>query len=310
IFHLIETDEMAQSAYKPLKVDASVLRVSKRGRRLLTSGRTVTSFPGLSILTGHEKDDMLSGAFDEGKEAPLLAKSSNLPGGVRLGNIVHDALEMMEFKDLAAMRENTEQLATICRSYNLDVDLTVLQQLLINCVSTPLFSPRSPFTFTLAKLSKDKLVKEMQFTLQMAAISTKGLNRIFNHETTFSPLSHRELEGYLGGYIDLICEYEGKVYIIDYKTNNLGDAGNYQHDGLLTAMREHNYGLQYLLYTLVVHRYLKTWQADYAYSKHFGGVMYLFVRGMRPDTPGSGVYFTMPEEKIVLQLDRYFGEGI
>jgi hypothetical protein len=38
--------------------------------------------------------------------------------------------------------------------------------------------------------------------------------------------------------------------------------------------------------------------------------MYLFVRGMRPDTPGSGVYFNLPEEKIVLQLDRYFGEGI
>ena len=310
-YQLIEVDNLVQPSYKPFKVDASLLRASKRGRRLLAAGRTVTSFSGLSALTGHEKDDTLPGAFDEGREVPHLSESSTLPGGVRFGNIVHDVLEVTEFSNLAAMQENTEQLAAICRRYNLDVDLTVLQRLLINCVTTPLFSQLSPVTFTLAKLSRDKLVKEMQFTLQMANISTTGLNRIFGHETTFTPLSYRELEGYLNGYIDLICEYGDKVYVIDYKTNNLGDAFvNYQHDGLQAAMRAHNYGLQYLLYTLVVHRYLKTWQADYSYGKHFGGVMYLFVRGMSPDIPGSGVYFNRPEETIVRQLDRYLGEGI
>jgi len=310
-YHMVEADKMVQPSYKQLKVDTSILRASTRGRRLLASGRTVTSFSGLSTLTGREKDDIFPGAFDEGREAPRSAESSNLPGGVRFGNIVHDALEMIDFNDLAVLPASTEQLGAICGRYNLDVDLAVLQQLLINCITTPLFSQLSPVAFTLAELSREQLVKEMQFTLQMAAVSTTGLNRIFGHETTFSPLSYRELEGYLNGYIDLICEYDGKVYIIDYKTNNLGDAlDNYQQDDLRAAMREHNYGLQYLLYTLVIHRYLKTWKVGYSYSKHFGGVMYLFVRGMSPDTPGSGVYFNLPEEKIVLQLDRYLEEGI
>ena len=310
-YNLIEADKMVQPSYKPLKVDTSLLKARKRGTRSLVTGRTVTSFSGLSTLTDLEKNETLSGAFDEIEKGAISTESSGLPGGVRFGNIVHDALEMLEFSKLASMQENFEELGTICRRYNLTVDLAELQQLLFRCVTTQLLSRLSPVNFTLAELAREKLVKEMQFTLRMAAISTTGLNRIFTHETAFLPLSYRELEGYLNGFIDLIGEYGEKIYIIDYKTNNLGNAfANYQQDDLSAAMREHNYGLQYLLYTLVVHRYLKTWQADYSYNKHFGGVMYLFVRGMSPDTPGSGVYFARPEEKVILQLDRYFDRGI
>ncbi|NOT84347.1 MAG: hypothetical protein HOP02_06070 [Methylococcaceae bacterium] len=55
-------------------------------------------------------------------------------------------------------------------------------------------------------------------------------------------------------------------------------------------MSEHNYGLQYSLYSVVLHQYLQQRLPDYDYAQHFGGVKYLFVRGMQADVAMSGVY--------------------
>jgi exodeoxyribonuclease V beta subunit len=95
---------------------------------------------------------------------------------------------------------------------------------------------------------------------------------------------------------------------MDYKSNWLGDhASDYGPQALEQAMVEHNYGLQYWLYTLVLHRYLQTAMADYDYATHFGGVMYLFVRGMEPTRPASGVYFDLPDQTTLERLDRCLG---
>jgi exodeoxyribonuclease V beta subunit len=48
---------------------------------------------------------------------------------------------------------------------------------------------------------------------------------------------------------------------------------------------------------------------EYSYEHHFGGVRYLFVRGMDPRIPGSGVYDALPEYDKVLQLDLAIGGG-
>ena len=74
-------------------------------------------------------------------------------------------------------------------------------------------------------------------------------------------------------------------------------------------MRSHNYGLQYWIYTLVFHRHLQNVLPDYDYERHFGGVMYLFVRGMTPEIPGSGVFCTRPDYKRLVELDQVIGEG-
>ena len=97
---------------------------------------------------------------------------------------------------------------------------------------------------------------------------------------TFQPLTSKQMCGYLTGFIDLICEYKGLYYVMDYKTNSLPD---YTPENLTRAMREHNYGLQYWIYTVVLHRYLQLRLPDYDYETHFGGVRYLFVRGMQPE---------------------------
>ena len=61
------------------------------------------------------------------------------------------------------------------------------------------------------------------------------------------------------------------------------------------------------IYTLVLHRYLQTRLPDYDYESHFGGVRYLFVRGMQPEQPMSGVYQDRPELAKVEALAKLIG---
>jgi exodeoxyribonuclease V beta subunit len=126
---------------------------------------------------------------------------------------------------------------------------------------------------------------------------------LFRSEPTVALLGPRELRGYLTGFIDLIFEFNNKYYLVDYKTNFLGKrAADYATEKLVAAMQAHNYGLQYWLYTVVLDHYLANMVDGYVYERDFGGVLYLFVRGMSPARPGSGVFYTMPEHRKVQAL--------
>ena len=111
--------------------------------------------------------------------------------------------------------------------------------------------------------------------------------------------------GLLADCIDLICRKGQRYYLIDYKSNDLGaDPGAYEPASLVRAMAGHNYGLQVWIYSLILHRYLAWTLEDYDHDHHFGGVCYLFVRGMDPARPGSGVHATRPELSTLTALER------
>ena len=81
------------------------------------------------------------------------------------------------------------------------------------------------------------------------------------------------------------------------------------------AMEHHHYFVQYHLYTLALHRFLR-WRLgrEYDYDKHIGGAYYLFIRGMvGPDTPRygervHGVFFDRPARAVIEALDRLFDD--
>ena len=120
------------------------------------------------------------------------------------------------------------------------------------------------------------------------ADSVRGLN--------FEPLT-----GLMRGFIDLIIRHQGRYYVLDYKSNLLGAKfADYQRTGMQQAIRAHRYDLQYLIYTLALHRLLQQRLPDYDYERHFGGVYYLFLRGMRPEDPGgTGIWFDRPPLSLI-----------
>jgi exodeoxyribonuclease V beta subunit len=133
-----------------------------------------------------------------------------------------------------------------------------------------------------------------------AAVSAAYADRLARLE--FLPLA-----GFLHGYIDLVFEQAGRFYVVDYKSNFLGAApDDYGPSHLLAAMEHHDYFLQYHLYSVAVQKYLRLRVPEYEPSKHFGGVFYLFLRGMSPERAGSGVFFDRPSESLLRALLHLF----
>jgi exodeoxyribonuclease V beta subunit len=274
--------------------------------RLLTD-RIRTSFSGLTALSKMSLE-VPSKAGDETGLQPAIVQHDLFPGGVRFGNLVHEALETFAFDALARRSFGTDNLEPLIRRYRLEIEAGLLQELLVRAVTTPLMIEHDHGTsFSLADLAADCQIKEMEFTLHLDNINTRKINEILRDQVTVSSLSRRQIEGYLSGFIDLVFLHDGRYYIVDYKSNYLGPENSYQIHHLLAAMKSHNYGLQYWIYTLALHRYLQNWHEAYCYGKHFGGIMYLFVRGMNPDRPSSGVFYTRPEESVLMELDTCFG---
>ena len=179
-----------------------------------------------------------------------------------------------------------------------------MTDLLQQVVSTPL--NEQGHDFYLAQIDDQHCIKEMPFYLSHAQINTEQINAILGNEATYRSLTSKNLVGYMTGFIDLVCFYQGKYYLIDYKSNYLDD---YSSAGMIEAMRTHNYGLQAWLYSVVLTSFLQEKVPEYNYRSHFGGVLYLFVRGMASDRPGSGVYSFLPDADKLQQLTRLFTDG-
>ncbi len=305
--YLLISPGLQPARHEQSKTGATELKARDYPGHRLQSNRIRTSFSGLTALSRQHRDDILRAGDETG--FANLSQDDRLPGGVRFGNMIHEALERFNFGDLAAGTISLDEIGMLIRRYRFAIDPQPLADLLSCAVSSPLAADAAGDSFSLATIAPEMMVKEMEFTLHLDPISTADVNRILKAEETLGTLAYRDIEGYLSGFVDLIFKQGSRFYVADYKTNNLGEQWAYGREGLRAAMRDHNYGLQYWLYTLVVHRYLQTWLPGYRYDDHFGGVLYLFVRGMHPDNPGSGVFFERPAEKTLKALDRCFGSG-
>ena len=114
-------------------------------------------------------------------------------------------------------------------------------------------------------------------------------------------------KGFLTGFIDLVFYFENQYYILDWKSNTIGNIqSDYTPDNINLEMKKHQYQLQYLIYTVALNKYLKTRIPDYDYNQHFGGVLYLFLRGIDKTISGSGVYFDKPDKKLIQKLSNIF----
>ncbi len=135
------------------------------------------------------------------------------------------------------------------------------------------------------------------------------------------PVLRRSVRGYVTGSIDLVLRRGERFTVVDYKSNWLGGAGDelnawhYRPDALALEMERGHYGLQALLYTVALHRYLRWRLPDYEAERHLGGVLYLFLRGMTgPDTPvvdgrPCGVFAWQPAKALVEALSDVLDRG-
>ena len=302
-YHLLAPEQELNQYYS---VQDSTVEMSARHRqRTLSSSWRMTSYTALSALSIEEITEMPA---DKAQEEPIPAvrlpepPTDGLPRGKHTGNVIHQLLENLAFAKLARADDISAARDLACQRYGLRLEQPeVIDKLLSKVVQTPL--TQSDPGFSLAKLTPQLCLKEMPFFFAFDIINSADINAILGDKQDYRALSGRTMQGFLTGFIDLICQYQGKFYLIDYKTNFLQ---NYDQESLIASMREHNYGLQYWIYSLVLHQYLTKRLPGYQYQQHFGGVHYLFVRGMLPEQPGSGVYSTMPDLPTLESLMAFF----
>ncbi len=162
---------------------------------------------------------------------------------------------------------------------------------------------------TLARATAQQRLAEMEFTFPLQGLSVAAVQKLleapqYGVDPAFVAasklLSFDSLQGYLRGFIDLVFEVDGRYYIVDYKTNRLGDrAADYGPPQLTQAVAHSHCYLQYRIYSVALHLHLQARLPGYAYASHFGGVYYLFLRGMADESGDTGVFFDRPPLALI-----------
>ena len=179
-----------------------------------------------------------------------------------------------------------------------------------------------PQGFSLQAVSRTRQFVELEFYLPIHQVSPHALYALLQrHDVAIPRYQFEVLDGYLKGFIDLVFEHHGQWFVLDWKSNHLGDhPQDYADQPVQTEMNKHGYVLQAVLYSLALHRLLKQRLPDYSPSKHLGGVLYVFLRGFREQWRGEmpshvtpGLWSYQPTEALLTDLDLLFdgqaGEG-
>ncbi len=236
------------------------------------------------------------------------------PAGSSYGTLLHDLLEWQAHNGWPARSAQADgtwqsQLQRKAQLLKLDADqLALLGCWLTRIVSTPLALPMASNAFVLGALSARQYWAEMAFCLSVVAFHSTQLEALIGqhiHPGCARPgLPEQTLQGMLTGFMDLVLEFEGRYYVLDYKSNKLA---NYAGTTLQQAMLAHRYDVQATLYLLALHRLLKARLPGYDYEQHVGGALYWFLRGI--DQQGAGLYVQRPPQVLIETLDAALAHG-
>ncbi|OQW95227.1 MAG: exodeoxyribonuclease V subunit beta [Beggiatoa sp. IS2] len=229
----------------------------------------------------------------------------SFPGGAKVGILIHQLFEQIDFT--APLTDAEPLIESLLISNNYDIAWKpTFSKFIMDVVTTPL-EPKRP-TFTLSQINREMRLNELEFYYPMQGITPQGLENLFKRSNIpIKTVSFSTLRGFMRGFIDLIFQYEDKFYLVDYKSNLLGIQEAYHRNNLDWVMQQENYLLQYHIYVVALHRYLSLRLPNYRYEQHFGGVYYLFVRGMRPQWGANfGIYRNIPQIELINALSDYF----
>ena len=297
---------------------ATTLRARLFSRRL-RRGRAVTSFSALS--SGHERFDLPD--HDARVLSPTVAVAGpvaldrfSFPRGANPGSCLHSIFEQLDFRRYGQVELQT-LVAQQLKQFAIDGQW---RDVVCGMVTDVLQTPLEEDGHCLAGIGREQCLVEMEFYYPLRQLQVERLRKllVLHGFTDSEPirraieqLEFRDVEGYMKGFIDLVFVDRERYYLLDYKSNWLGDRLEaYARDALEIAIAREGYYLQYLLYSVALHRYLQARLPEYDYDDHFGAVYYLFLRGMSPRTgPACGVFRDRPSRQLILALDSYFSSG-
>ena len=248
----------------------------------------------------------------------LLAGQFSFPRGAHAGNFLHTLLEEIDFTDLP---DNLDDLIeSLLTRFGIDLFYAdAVKPWLHIIINAPLTHHDQSFShnpLSLSALTAKMKKVEMEFYFPVERLNARDFNQLLNTYPCLNSKTHDldflQLKGMLKGFIDLTFEWGGQFFILDYKSNHLGDDyTNYGLEAMEQAMGEHRYDVQMVIYTLALHRLLALRLPDYDYDRHIGGGYYLFLRGLNATNSETGQFYNKPDKQLILSLDRLIkGESL
>ncbi|MCX8043536.1 MAG: exodeoxyribonuclease V subunit beta [Desulfobacterota bacterium] len=249
-----------------------------------------------------KRDELLADA------QPLEAAAESFfafPRGTLAGSCIHALFEQLDFTCFG----DVDPLIERClQRYGLD---GAFRSSVRDMIGRVLTTPLVPLTdLVLSSIPRSRRLSELSFFYPIRTIVPQQLAELFathwpqaasdGTAERMGRLVFKPIHGFMHGFIDMVFLHEGKYYLCDWKTNHLGNAyTDYAPDRLKKAVQESYYTLQYALYTVALHNYLRQCVSGYSYERYFGGVLYLFVRGITPEHPGCGIFYDCPPPSFV-----------
>ncbi len=286
------------------------LAVQENKRGDLFDFKRVLSFS--SISSNHETDnhkdydefemtveETISDELEESSRSKLT-----FPKGADTGNLLHFIFEDISFGNHSSVDNVVSEKLTQLR---FDFDWKeVLSEWVFEILEHTLFD-----NMRLEDLDEFSLLKEMEFYFPVTNLSADRIISEIRKDVDPVQSKKESISGFMKGFIDLIFRYKGKFYILDYKSNFLGyELEDYSSEKLQEAIFSSNYDLQYHIYTVALYKFLKQRLPEFEYNQHFGGVLYLFLRGIDSEQPGSGVFFDKPKEEIIKRIATLMEDAI
>lgn len=287
----------------------------------------IASFSGMTSGAGHhtfEPHDHDSLPPEAPPVSPAAVPSENLtifdfPRGAQAGTCLHELFELLDFSRLNSGAVSTAAQSALAGNGFHEKWLPAVRNMVAN-VTTAAIIPNEP-GFNLLQLNRGEWQTEMEFYLPVRQLAPDVLYGLFegildaeefgDYFELLNRLAFRQSRGMLQGFIDLVFSYRGRFYILDWKSNHLGmKAADYSQEAMHESMCRSAYVLQYHLYTLALDRLLKVRLPGYSYETHFGGAIYIYLRGISGETPMNGIYFDRPRPEFIrrseeMLLDRH-----
>jgi exodeoxyribonuclease V beta subunit len=276
------------------------------GKTLYPTWR-VASFSGLTSSQRHHAmegpdHDSQSSAPEISTERSIFSFPEREAAATVAGTCLHAILEEWDWQNIDAL--NLEVSRQLERHGIPPHWLEVVSQMVQNTVGAALDGK----ALRLRDIPVSARVAEMEFTYAVGHCKSASLIAALQHSslpTEFKQAAQQldffHINGFLRGFIDLVFEYQGAYYVLDYKSNWLGNSISDYHQ-LIPAMAQHHYYLQYLIYSAAVRRFLHQRLPHFS-DDQFGGVYYLFMRGMGAQNGQNGVYFNRPSMELLDQIE-------
>ena len=260
------------------------------------------------LISGREADELDEGPLVEiapEDEAAVATGIHAFPRGMSAGTCLHEILELVDFAQPATAAEIVERRL---RAYGIEnFDETIAENIRA-LAAHPLVSETD--RFTLGDVPAENHKAELEFFFPINELTTQKLAQVLGLPEValrLERLQFQTMNGFMNGFIDLTFEHGGRFYFVDWKSNWLGTETRAYRPAVLAAEMERNfYTLQLCIYSVALHRYLRVRKPDYDFEQHFGGAFYIFLRGIDPAQPKSGVHFQRLSRGLVEELSGIF----